>query len=231
MSPRPLRRTGALLFLLLAAARVAGAQTVTSPEQFFGFRIGADYRLANYTQLSAYWHRLADESPRMVLQEIGRTAEGRPQLMAIVTSPANQAKLEQYRQISRRLALAEGVTEEEAWALSRQGKAVVWIDGGLHASEVLGAQQLMETVYQMVSLSDEETLRFLDDVIVLFVQANPDGQELVADWYMREEDPAKRTTGGLPRLYHKYVGHDNNRDSYLVSQPETENMARILYID
>jgi hypothetical protein len=83
----------------------------------------------------------------------------------------------------------------------------------------------------MVSMEDPETLRLLDDVIMLFVHANPDGHELVADWYMREPDPLKRTTGGIPRLYHKYVGHDNNRDSYLVSQPETENMARILYID
>jgi hypothetical protein len=95
----------------------------------------------------------------------------------------------------------------------------------------LGAQQLMETVYQMVSRDDEETLRLLDDVIILFTHANPDGHELVADWYMREDDPQRRTTGGVPRLYHKYVGHDNNRDSYMVSQPETENMARVLYIE
>ena len=157
----------------------------------------------------------------MVLRDIGPTAEGRRQLMAIVTSPENHARLEHYREISRRLALAEGVSEEEARALAREGKAVVWIDGGLHASEVLGAQQLMETVWQMVSMNDEETLRFLDDVIILFVQANPDGQELLADWYMREPDPPKRTTGGIPVLYHKYVGHDNNRDSYMVAMPET----------
>jgi Zinc carboxypeptidase len=231
MMPRPLRRSGMPALLLALAAVRAPAQTVTTPQQFFGFPIGADYQLPNYTQLSAYWHKLADESPRMVLQEIGRTAEGRPQLMAIVTSPANQAKLQHYREISRRLALAEGVDSTEARALAREGKAVVWIDGGLHASEVLGAQQLMEMVYQMVSRNDEETRRFLDDVIILFVHANPDGQELVANWYMREKDPLKRTIGGLPRLFQKYVGHDNNRDSYLVSQPETENMARILYID
>ncbi len=229
---RPRRTSTLLLAVVLAVSALpVGAQKVTSPREFLGFDIGADYQLASYKQLEAYWKRLADESPRMVLQDIGPTAEGRRQLMAIVTSPENHARLEHYRQISRRLALAEGVGEEEARALAKEGKAVVWIDGGLHASEVLGAQQLMETVYQMVSLSDEETLRFLDDVIILFVQANPDGQDLLAEWYMRELDPTKRTTGGIPRLYHKYVGHDNNRDSYLVSQPETENMSRILYID
>ncbi len=231
MCARRLRRSAAFVLFLVAAALPVGAQNVTTPRDFLGFDIGADYQLASYAQLEGYWKRLADESPRMVLQDIGPTAEGRRQLMAIVTSPENHARLEHYRQISRRLALAEGVGEDEARMLAREGKAVVWIDGGLHASEVLGAQQLMETVYQMVSLSDEETLRFLDDVIVLFVQANPDGQDLLAEWYMREPDPTKRTTGGIPRLYHKYVGHDNNRDSYLVSQPETENMSRILYID
>lgn len=224
-------RATVLLLLLATAAFPLAAQKVTSPRSFLGYEIGADYQLASYAQLEAYWARLAEESPRMVVQDIGPTAEGRRELMAIVTSPENQARLEHYRQISRTLALADGVDEDSARVLAREGKAVVWIDGGLHASEVLGAQQLMETVYQMVSRSDEETVRFLDDVIMLFVQANPDGQDLLANWYMREKDPLKRTTGGIPVLYHKFVGHDNNRDSYMVSQPETENMARILYID
>ena len=108
--------------------------------------------------------------------------------MAIVTSPENHKKLARYKEIARRLALAEGLTDDEAQALAAEGKAVVWIDGGLHATEVLGAQQLMETVYQMVSRTDEETLRFLRDVIILFVHANPDGMDLVANWYMREQD-------------------------------------------
>jgi hypothetical protein len=165
----------------------------------------------------------------MILEEIGRSTEGRPQYMAILTSPKNHAELERYRDISSRMALAEGISEEEAREMARGGKAVVWIDGGLHGSEILGAQQLMETVYQMVSRQDEETLRFLDDVIILFVHANPDGHELLGDWYMREDDPRKRSTGGVPKLYHHYVGHDNNRDSYMVSQVETENMSRVLY--
>ncbi len=223
---------GALVLAFLAFAAVPlSAQRLTSPQDFFGHQIGADYQLPNYTRFEAYWRTLASESPRMVLQEIGRTAEDRPQLMAIVTSPENHASLARYKEISQRLALAEGLSEEQARALAKEGKAVVWIDGGLHASEVLGAQQLMETVWQMVSRNDEETLRFLDDVIILFVHANPDGHELLGDWYMREPDSLKRTTGGIPRLYHKYVGHDNNRDSYMVAMPETENMSRQLYVE
>jgi hypothetical protein len=217
------------VLLVVASAHGLAQVQITSPREHFGFSIGDDYHLATYTQFDDYWHKLAAESPRMVLEDIGPTAEGRRQLMAIVTSPDNHQNLDRYRDISRRLALAEGLTDEEAQELAKQGRAVVWIDGGLHGSEVLGAHQLIEMSYQMVSRTDEETMRFLDNVIVLLTQANPDGMEIVSGWYMRETDPTKRSTDDLPRLYHKYVGHDNNRDSYMVSQPETENMARILY--
>ena len=149
--------------------------------------------------------------------------------MAIVTSPENHKNLARYKEISRRLALAEGLTDDQARALAKEGKAVVWIDGGLHASEVLGAQQLGEMVYQMVSRTDEETMRFLNDTIILFVHANPDGHDLVADWYMRNPVPEKRSGAGLPRLYHQYIGHDNNRDFFASTQKETENINRVLY--
>ncbi len=217
------------LAFIAAAGTSAPAQTVTSPKQQFGFEIGADYQLPNYQQLVAYWQKLDRESERMKVVEIGKTAEGRPQLMAIITSPENHRKLDRYREISRRLALAEGLTDDQAHALAREGKTIVWIDGGLHATEVLGAQQLMETVYQLVSRSDPETLRILNDCVILAVHANPDGHDLVADWYMREKDPLKRSTSSIPRLYQKYIGHDNNRDFYISNQPETTNMNHILY--
>jgi hypothetical protein len=227
--PRP----GLLLTLLLLASSAAlQAQTrVTTPKEFFGHDIGADYVLPNYQQLSAYWQKLDSESDRMKLVDIGKTAEGRPQLMAIVTSAENQRNLQRYKGISRRLALAEGLTDAEARQLAREGKAVVWIDGGLHSTEVLGAQQLTETLFQFVSKNDPETLRILDDVIILFTHANPDGHDLVADWYMREKDPLKRSTAGVPRLYQKYIGHDNNRDFYASTQPESKNMNRQLYLE
>ena len=216
------------LCLLLAAS--AAAQTVTPPARHFGFAIGDDYRLATYAQMAAYWQTLDRQSDRMVVEEIGRTAEGRAQLMAIITSPGNHRRLDRYKEIARRLATAEGLTEDQARALAREGKAVVWIDGGLHATEVLGAHQLIETVHQLVSRSDAETMRLLDDLIILAVHANPDGMELVSSWYMRHPVPEERGTGpGIPRLYQKYIGHDNNRDFYLSSQPETTNMNRVMY--
>src|SRR6185295_13959132 len=132
-----------------------------------------------------------------------KTAEGRDQLMAIVTSPENHRNLARYKDISGKLAHAEGLTDDQARALASEGKAVVWIDGGLHATEVLGAAQLIETVYQLVSKSDPETMRFLNDCIILAVHANPDGMELVSNWYMKDADTLKRNMN-IPRLYQKY---------------------------
>ena len=230
---RTTARLRPLLFVAIAAvaAAPAVAQTsLTTPKAFFGFDIGDDYHLANYQRLSAYWRTLDGESDRMVVREIGTTAEGRTMLMAIVSSPENLRNLDRYQAISRRLALAEGLTDAEARALADEGRAVVWIDGGLHATEVLGAHQLTEMVWQMVSRTDAETQRILDGVITLFVHANPDGHDLVADWYNRNPVPEQRTfSPGIPRLYQKYIGHDNNRDFFASTQPETEAMNRILY--
>ncbi len=204
---------------------------ITTPKEALGFNLGDDYQMANYTQLEAYWKTLAKESNRMKLVDIGLTAEGRHQYMAIITSPENMKNLAKYKEISSKLAHAEGVSEDQARALAREGKAVVWIDGGLHASETVGSQQLMETVYQLLSKTDPETMRFLNDDIILCVQANPDGQELVANWYMREKDPMKRSFAGLPRLWQKYIGHDNNRDFYMSNQPESTNMNHQLFLE
>jgi hypothetical protein len=218
-------------FAAIFALAVSSAQPVTSPKEALGFNIGDDYSVAGYSELEAYWKRIAAESDRMKLVDIGPTSEGRRQYMAILTSPANLKKLDRYREISRRLALSEGVSDDEAHALAREGKAVVWIDGGLHSSETVGTQQLIEMAYQLASQSDPETLRFLDDVIILCVPANPDGQEMVAKWYMREADPLKRSLANLPALYQKYAGHDDNRDFYAVNLPETANMNRQMFLE
>lgn len=212
-----------------AAAQAQRANRITSPKEEFGHSFGDDYFLANYQQISAYWKKLDRESDRMVLQDIGKTAEGRTQYMAIVTSPENHKKLARYKEISARLAHAEGLTDAQARALAKEGKTVVWIDGGLHATEVLGAQQLGQMVYDFVSRTDDETMRILNDCIILFVHANPDGNDLTADWYMRNPVPEQRSMTGLPKLYQKYIGHDNNRDFFGSTQAETENMNRVLY--
>lgn len=217
-----------LLCLLFSIS--SPAQTIPSPREHFGFNIGDDYMLANYTQVESYFNKIAEASDRVKLQPIGKTEEGRNQYIVIVSSPDNLSHLSKYQDISTKLARAEGIPEDEARQLSLEGKAVVWIDGGLHATETVGSHQLIETLYQLVSRNDAETQRILNDVIILLAQVNPDGQELVANWYMREAEPAKRKMD-IPRLYQKYIGHDNNRDFYINNMSESKNISRVLYVD
>lgn len=202
-----------------------------SPKEHFGFKIGDDYQLANFTQTEEYFKKLAAGSDRVILQSIGLTEEGRNQPMMIISSPENLNKLEFYKEISQKLARAEGLTEQEARSLANQGKAVVWIDGGLHSNETLGIHQLIETAWNLVSRKDEETLRILDNIIILMTHANPDGHELVSNWYMREKNPEKRSLENIPRLYQKYAGHDNNRDFFMMNLKETQNMSKQLFIE
>ena len=239
MSMRAIRRwRGALALpfavattLLAAGSTAARAQAhVTTPKEFFGHNIGDDYWLPNYDQFMAYWHKIDGESDRMQVFEMGKSSEGRPQLAAIITAPENFKLLARYKDISMRLAKGEGLTDEQAHALAKEGKAVVWFDGGLHATEVLGANQLIETSFQLVSRNDEETKRILHDDIILAVHANPDGMQLVADWYMQNPDTLKRNMK-IPRLYNKYAGHDDNRDSFMSNLSETKNINHLMFWD
>lgn len=202
---------------------------ISSPAESFPQEPGSDYFLANYTQYEAYLKKLASQSDRMKLVDIGKSAEGRTMWMAIVSSPENLARLDHYREINARLARAEGLDDAQAEALAREGKTIVWIDAGMHATETVTTQSQIHVLYRMLTQNDAETKRILDDVIILFGHDNPDGLQLVADWYMREKDPAKREFDTIPRLYQKYIGHDNNRDSFMAQMPETENVNRVLF--
>ena len=223
-------RTIYFLFGLVIQLSIAHAQSLPSPKEHFGFNIGDDYQLANYTQTEAYFKKLAAASDRVKMVDMGLTEEGRHQWMMIVSSPQNIKNLERYKEIAQKLAHAEGLTDEQANTLASEGKAVVWIDGGLHATEVVGTHQLIETVWQFISRTDAETMRILNDAIILFVHANPDGQELVSNWYMKDSDVKKRNTN-VPRLYEKYIGHDNNRDFFIMNVKETQNISRQQYLE
>src|SRR5437899_3888550 len=176
----------AIVVLLVCGAVAPEAQQnrakITSPKEQFGHDVGDDYVLVNYTRYEQYLKTLARESARMTVVDIGRTAEGRTEYTAIITSPENHRDLARYKDINRRLALAEELTDDQARQLSRHGKAVNWIDGGLHATEVLGAQQLIDLIYRLNTRTDAETIRILNDDIVLCTLVNPDGMELVANW-------------------------------------------------
>ena len=210
--------------------QMAVAQNIPTPAAHFGFNIGDNYQLATFTQTEAYFKKLAQASDRARYTVIGKTEEGRDQFMMIVTSPENQKKLDEYKLISQKMGNAE-ISMDEAKQFAKIGKAVVWIDGGLHATETSGIHQLIETAYQLISRTDDETMRILNDVIILITHANPDGQELVSNWYMREAKPEKRSLANLPRLYEKYAGHDNNRDFYMLNLKESQNIARQLFVE
>jgi hypothetical protein len=218
-------------FLLVLSSIQLNAQSIPTPKEHFGFNIGDNYHLATFTQTEAYFKKVAAASNKVKLQVIGKTEEGRNQYMVIVSDPNNIRQLAKYKSISQKLARAENLSDAEAKQLAKDGKSVVWIDGGLHATEVTGIHQLIQTLYTVLTRDDEETKNILKSTIILFVHANPDGQELVSNWYMRNADTLKRTTDNVPRLYEKYIGHDNNRDFFMLNMSESKNMSRQLYIE
>jgi hypothetical protein len=232
MTSVPRDLTSALLrtfrFLAVLAAACAAAE-VPRPQAILGFPPGADYRLAGYGHIAKYFQALDAASDRVRVVEIGRSEGGRPILMALISAAENLAQAEKYRRISERLALGQAAGEAEARALAAEGRAIVWIDSGLHASEVATAQHAPELAYRLATGEDAETTRIRERVILLQIPViNPDGLDMVADWYRNNaRGPYERAP--LPRLYHKYAGHDNNRDWFMMNLAETRHASRVLY--
>ena len=222
-----------LVAALCAAPAVApssslAAQEVPSPEEVFGFVPGADYELADYDLVLDYARRLAESSPRVRLEEYGSSTQGRPMVLLFISSEENLGSLDRWREISETLARAR-VPEDEARALASEGKAIVWIDAGMHATERAHAQMAPQLAYNVATLETGEMRKIRDEVIFLLaLNVNPDGLELVADWWERVKDTPFATTGP-PWLYQTYVGHDNNRDWYMLLQRESRNVAELLY--
>lgn len=217
------------LILFIAQIGISHAQ-ITSPKEHFGFAIGDDYHLANFSQTEVYFKKIAEQSDRISFKVIGKTEEDREQPMLIISAPENLAKLDYYQSIAQKLARAE-LPETEAKQLAKEGKSVVWIDGGLHSTETVAMHQLIQIAYLLASQNDDETKNILQNTIILLTHANPDGQELVSNWYMREAVPEKRALANLPKLYQKYAGHDNNRDFFMLNLKESQNIARQLFIE
>lgn len=218
---------GIFLVLLFFSLSILGlSQAVPKPEEVLGFKVGDDYHLATYTQAIQYFKKLAENSDRIKLFDIGKTSMGQTMTYAVISSAKNLANLENYKKIAKQLSLAKGLTMEEATKLSQEGRAIVYVDGGLHASECAPAQHNIQLAYDFVAGSDPKTLRILDDVILVLVFANPDGMNLLAEWYHPNVGTPYEVSA-MPWLYHKYAGHDNNRDSYIANLIETQHLTRI----
>ncbi len=221
-----LKPGASILALAFAAQLVVSAQSqIPTPESVIGFAPGAEFKLANYDQTIQYFQRLDAASDKLTLIPMGTSTQGRTFHVALISSPANLAKLDRHREIARRLASPAGVSEADARAMAIEGKAIVHIDGGLHSTEVAGPQHTLQLGYDLVTRTDAETTRILDNVIVmLWPTINPDGHQMVADHYMKNVGTA--TPPPLPGLYQEYVGHDNNRDAYMLNMVESRVMEQ-----
>ena len=221
---------------LIVAALVLGRasspvaqQTVPTPRDVLGFTPGDDYKLADFRQLQSYFQTLDAASDRVTVYSAGKSTEGNDMLVALISSEANLARADHYRDISKKLAYVRGVGPDAARALARDGKAVVWIDNGLHASEVATAQHAFLLAHRVATEESAEMREIRDNVIlVLLPTVNPDGMNLVVDWYRKHLNSPNQDSP-MPWLYQKYIGHDNNRDAYMQTQAETRVVNTLLY--
>ena len=198
-----MKRASALLVLLFVCCiHPTSAQTVPTPESVLGHKPGDDFYLASYDESREYFRRLAASSNRIKLITVGKTTRGLDWEIALISSPENLAKLDRYREISRRLADGRSLSDQEARTLAREGKTIVHIDGGLHSTEVAGAQQSINLAYKLVSSQgDPEVDAILDNVILmLWPTLNPDGQNEVSAWY-RKNVGTQYEVSPLPDLY------------------------------
>jgi hypothetical protein len=221
-------RLAAVVVATLAAEAGAQQPAIPTPQSVLGFKVGADFKLATYDETISYFQKLAAATNRMKLVDVGKTSTGRAWTLALISSPENLAKIDRLKEISQRLAHPAGLTDAEARRLAAEGKAFVDISGGLHASEVAGAQHTIQLAYDLVARADEPKIKAILDNTVLFLwpSINPDGQNIVVDWY-RENVGTPYEVSPLHELYQKYIGHDNNRDAYMLNVVESRVVTRV----
>ena len=204
---------------------------VERPDSFFGFRLGDDYKMARWDRITEYFYLLNQQSENIRVVNMGPTTENNPFLLAIITSAENLAELDELRETNRRISDPRGLSDAEINHLVDRGKVIVCQSMGLHANEIASTQMAPQLAYDLVAGDDETTKNILDNVIFLMVPCfNPDGQIMVADWY-NEHLGTEYEGCDLPWLYHKYCGHDNNRDAFMLNLVESRYMARIMFND
>jgi hypothetical protein len=205
------------------AAALTCAAAVPTPESHFGHPIGVDKVLLDWDQVVSYFYKLEKSSPGIRVKEIGKTAEGRPFIAATISSPETIAQLDKYIEIQRRLADPRITTPQQAEPMFAQGKNIILMTCSIHATEVASTHSAVEFAYKMLT---EQSPRFQairqNTILILVPSLNPDGVDIVTRWY-RKTLGTPYEGSQPPELYHKYVGHDNNRDWYIFSQPETRN--------
>ncbi len=199
----------------------APSARISSPNEAFGFPLGADRKLADWGQLVGYFRTLGQESDRIRFEELGKTTEGRPYIALTISAPENLAHLDEYKSITKRLSDARATTPDEAAKLIARGKTIVVVTCNIHSTEIASSQSAAAFAYKLATADDPDTQRILQNVIIVLVPSlNPDGQQLVVDWYKKYLGTPYEGSSPVV-LYHKYVGHDDNRDWYGFTQVET----------
>lgn len=209
--------------LLLVLAITAAAQ-IPAPKDSLGFTPGDDRKLASWASIVDYFKKLDAASDRVMFEEIGKTTMGAPLVYATISSPENLKNLEKYKEINAKLADPRTFKSNDVAAkkLIAQGKTIVLITCGIHSTEVGSTLSSMLIAHRLASSNEPEIQRVLDNTIVLLVPSlNPDGVDIVKNWYDKTLGTPYEGTEP-PELYHKYVGHDNNRDWYAFTQVETQ---------
>jgi len=215
--------------LLAAAAGPLAAQDVTPPAEHLGHPVGADFRLADWEQVSGYFRGLAAQSPRVLVERVGTTTEGRPFLLATISSPENLARLDAVRQGARRLADPRGLDPAERAALVEETPLVLFVSCAMHSTETAAPQMAMELAWLLATSDAEPWAGAREELVVLIAPTlNPDGLDHVVRWY-RETVDTPHEGAWLTRLYQHYAGHDNNRDWFGLTQAETRIVTRLLY--
>jgi hypothetical protein len=226
-----------LLTLVLVGSgflfRTVGAQSqITSPEKYFGFQLGSDRKMAGWDRMIEYYKLLEREGGgKLKVVDMGPTTMNHPFLLVIISAPGNLAKLDRLREVNAKISDPRGLKEREVQSLIAEGRAVVCQSMSLHATEIGGTQMAPELSYELLTRKDEETQRILDNVVFLLVPSfNPDGAIMVYDWYQKTLGTDYEGTN-LPYLYHKYAGHDNNRDAFQTNLVESQYLAKIMFKD
>jgi hypothetical protein len=220
-------RMNLLVFLLLTWRLVTAHAQVPTPASVLGHNPGDDFYLADYDDAIRYFHALAASSDRIKMFKVGKSTRGEEYEIAVISSPENLARLDEYKADARKLADSRGLTDVQAHELARTAKPIVHIDGGMHSSEVAGGQHSIQLAYKLVSSQgDPEIDAILNNVIlVLWPTLNPDGQNMVVAWYRRNLGTSFEVSP-MPSLYQEYVGHDNNRDGYMLNMTESQVVTR-----
>ena len=210
-----------LVSVLFAAFIATAQQKITSPESAFGFKPGTDRKLADWNELTAYFKKLDAESDRIRYEEVGKTTEGRPFVAVTISSADNLAHLERYKEIQRKLADPRLTSSDEAKRLIAEGKTVLVVTCNVHSTEIASSQSATEFAYQLATGDTPKIRSILNNVIIVLVPSlNPDGQQLVVDWYKKYLGTPYEGTSPVV-VWHHYVGHDDNRDWSSFTQVET----------